>query len=250
MDVRDHLLLELGHDGFSRRDLFELEGFGHLALRVPGKQAEEAWERLLERAPRMGFYPVIVGDEEAVRELVEFGDVERAADADGAIGRSRKLDPTALLTGWSPPGDEEYEPLHCDWPPDDIELRNRIAASHHWEDGKAHREVSITFVQAMSSWQVPAFFGFGHFNGCPTTEEHLAMLRLWHEHGGGIELASIKHDTIEVLMRRPPATREEAMRLALEHNAYCPDIVSQGCGYIESLAASLMESRYALFWWD
>ena len=40
------------------------------------------------------------------------------------------------------------------------------------------------------------------------------------------------------------------MVLALEHFLYCTDIVNQGYGTVEALAAVLLKSKYWHFWWD
>jgi hypothetical protein len=45
-------------------------------------------------------------------------------------------------------------------------------------------------------------------------------------------------------------SREEAMALAQEHYELCSDIVLQGPGTLEPLAATLMASDWWFFWWD
>jgi hypothetical protein len=56
--------------------------------------------------------------------------------------------------------------------------------------------------------------------------------------------------TLELRVPRPPATREAAVALAIQQYAYCYDIVDQGAGSIDALAASLMNGSVWFFWWD
>ena len=77
----------------------------------------------------------------------------------------------------------------------------------------------------------------------------MAHLRGWRD-AYGAKLVSITRDTIELKVDRRPASREEALELARQHFAYCPDIVLQGTQTIEALAASLMQSDWWFFWWD
>ena len=49
---------------------------------------------------------------------------------------------------------------------------------------------------------------------------------------------------------RPVGTQEQAIELALEQYAYCPDIVLQGTETVERLAAEILVAQYWFFWWD
>jgi hypothetical protein len=48
----------------------------------------------------------------------------------------------------------------------------------------------------------------------------------------------------------PPTTRPEALRLAKLQYHYCSDIVTQGVGTIDALAARLLNGYSWSFWWD
>jgi hypothetical protein len=50
--------------------------------------------------------------------------------------------------------------------------------------------------------------------------------------------------------RRPPQTEEEALALAAEHFAVCPDVVLQGTETIERYASLLQGQVAWAFWWD
>ncbi len=57
-------------------------------------------------------------------------------------------------------------------------------------------------------------------------------------------------NVIEYEIASPVGSREEALTLAEQQYRYCRDIVRQGTGTIDTLAAMLLGSRYWLFWWD
>ena len=54
------------------------------------------------------------------------------------------------------------------------------------------------------------------------------------------QIASVTHDTIELHVARPPRTRDDALALAYEQYAYCPDIVDQRAVTLDALAAGLV----------
>jgi hypothetical protein len=91
--------------------------------------------------------------------------------------------------------------------------------------------------------------GFGNFNTCLAPEVHICLLRAWSE-TYDLKLVCLDTDTLELEVGRPPTTRKDALRLAGEQYRYCSDIVEQGTGTIEQLAAGLLKGRSWYFWWD
>jgi hypothetical protein len=57
-------------------------------------------------------------------------------------------------------------------------------------------------------------------------------------------------DVLELSVARPPSTDQAALALAREQFRYAPDIVQQGVGDVETLAASLKNGHVWYFWWD
>ena len=114
---------------------------------------------------------------------------------------------------------------------------------------RPHKEVFLALVPTSEGWQTPLLLGFGDFNACPPSHVHAALARMWLREYGA-EIVSMRHDTLEFRVARPPSTREEALALAELQFEYCDDIVLQGIGYIQSLAASLLASKIWYFWWD
>jgi hypothetical protein len=96
---------------------------------------------------------------------------------------------------------------------------------------------------------IPAHLNWGNWNGCPAPEFHVAALRAWRDRFGA-ELVGLSHDVMNLRVARKPATRSEALDLAREHYAYCPDVIDQGVGTLSELAAALIENDWWYFWWD
>jgi Domain of unknown function (DUF4253) len=71
---------------------------------------------------------------------------------------------------------------------------------------------------------------------------HVAVLHYWHQRYGA-ELVTLTVDQIELLVPRPPQTPVTTVQVAIEMLGYCPDLVVQGAGTVESLAADLVPRR-------
>jgi hypothetical protein len=110
-------------------------------------------------------------------------------------------------------------------------------------------EVTLTVLPAAESWMAPCYLRIAYYNDYPEPEVHAALFKYWNEKYGAT-VACIVNSMIEFTVTRPPRTRYEAMVLAKQHFAYCPDRVDQGTGSVEALAASLLNSSVWFFWWD
>ncbi|MFV0624448.1 DUF4253 domain-containing protein [Sphingomonas sp. ac-8] len=230
---------------------------------VPGAEALAEWERL--RAGNSG-WPVVVGDDDSLARIAE----QFSIDDPAVFGRSpipmpSPRSPEAILKlaakirfpddlqDWG--GAYSAEDLLApqgEWPADMAEHGTDAAVGLTVATdlaGKVLDRVHLLRTPARLSWEVPAYLRWGDWNACPPPEYHVAALRLWHERYGA-ELVGINGDTMNVRVRRRPATREEAMDLARQLYGYCPDIVDQGVGTLSALAATLMTSDWWFFWWD
>ena len=135
-----------------------------------------------------------------------------------------------------------------EWP-DHIEPNNLVTAARERFVGEFKPQVVIATLDTDDWTTVPAYLRYGGWNACPHPQVHSAIWRYWQEEYG-IELVSLRFDTLEFRVARPPGDRQQALGLAREQHAYCSDIIDQGVGSLASLAALLMESRYWYFWWD
>src|SRR5262249_45979334 len=104
------------------------------------------------------------------------------------------------------------------------------------ESDKFHESVVIGLVPVNHSWEVPAALSFGGWNECPDATSQVAVLRYWNQIYGA-ELVGLSGDVMELETAKKPSSKEEALKLAQEQYWFCYDIVEQGVGTIENLAA-------------
>lgn len=103
-------------------------------------------------------------------------------------------------------------------------------------------------IPVKNPWEVFAWIPFGGWNSCPAPEEHMAVAKYWYEKYGAVP-AVMTEDVLEFSVPAP-VKRRDALALAWEQNAYCSDIVAQGCESVGVLADSLAKSTTWFFWWD
>ena len=229
------------------------------SLEVDGAEAVAVWRKLRALTASTGHYPVLVGDEEDLSTHNEAIDSAGEASTASIIEATpAALDPVAwarehLTAEADDYGDDVDEYLQLlegepeTWP--DGEPMQGLTIPTNISTGEPRPRVSLLLVPTQISWHVPAYLRFGAWNDCPPTELHGGLMRAW-ERQYGAQVAGISHDVVEMIVERPPTTRAEASRLAVVQFAYCRDIVEQGVGTVEDLAATLLNAPYWFFWWD
>jgi hypothetical protein len=114
---------------------------------------------------------------------------------------------------------------------------------------KVHPLVWVAKIPTAHTFEVPAYLKWGGWNACPVPQEHVAIWRYWHEKFGA-EILCVTGDVIEATVARPPLEKEECYALAHEQFSYCEDILTQGVGSIDALAATVLGGKSWFFWWD
>lgn len=109
-------------------------------------------------------------------------------------------------------------------------------------------ECILAKIPVTNPWEVFAWLPFGGWNACPQPEEVLWIAKYWYEQYG-VYPAVMTRDVLE-FSAHPIRDEKTAMAAALEHYAFCSDIVDQGVGTIGRLARSLTQSSVWYFWWD
>ena len=109
--------------------------------------------------------------------------------------------------------------------------------------------IHIALLPTTTGWHVPALLRYGGWNACPQPHEHVCMMKYWYDRYGA-EVLGMAFDTVNMQVARPPRSSDEALQLAFEQYAYCYDIVDQGVGSLDHLAALLLGGTVWLFWWD
>lgn len=268
-------------------ETFDPKSFPYPIVTVPGAQALETWKSIVAEGKGT---PVIVGTNYSVnRLLVAFeplpgeslqpiGAILKGADAVAwpadilAKAEREKADllahpervtdsPVFILnteTGETRKQTKEEAqaelkaiaegPPLGDWP-ETVKPEQGLSLLFDFGTENVSKAVHIAIVPTNDPTEAPAYLRYGDWNGCPKPEFHVAALRSWRQRYGA-RLVAIGFDTIDVAVERQPATRNEAISLAREIYAYCPDNIDQGVGTLSNLAALMMASSWWSFWWD
>lgn len=110
---------------------------------------------------------------------------------------------------------------------------------------------SMIVIPVKRPWHIPAFLGFGGWNACPPAEIHVALLKSWYERYGA-EPVILGKDSLFLSVQKPIQTKDEALKVAREHFAYCPDNIVQGGGdnTLSGCANDILKAKIWHFWWD
>ena len=136
-----------------------------------------------------------------------------------------------------------------DYKYDDSEKYNLELSTLFDHDNYLKDDVILVKVPTEKPYEVLGYFGMGGYNECPFPAEQVAVAKYWYEKYGAVP-AVITYDTIVFYVERPVQTLEETKKLAMEHYAFCYDIVDQCYGTFEKLADALYKNIQWYFWWD
>jgi hypothetical protein len=237
-------------------DAASLTGFAPFAagasyrLTVTGVEAVATWQTLRGLVDVMGYWPVIVGDHENLETIVTRGGKARSPQE--VIDEGLRLDVEQVLRQREEQYTSAYHtPLsevlsHGAWPGP-----KEIPATLSMITGEQFERVTIALLPTLVGWRVPAYLNFGAWNDCPFPQEHVCMLKHWHEHYGA-DLMGMTDTTIEMRVGRPPRDRENALHLAWQHFVYCNETIGYGLvtNTLEDLAARLLDTPLWQFRWD
>ncbi len=225
---------------------------------APGGAAVEWWCRLADVGSQLGYWPVLFrsrgpysdGTADSLRWL---WDKEAARAAEDVLADAAALNGAALVAPRTMPSDGSGP----DWLP---EVLADLGDLEDWpvpavppptaQDVIGSADVSVALVPVAQSWQVPAVLGLAGWNAFPAPAEHCAILRYWHQQFGA-ELLMLGSDQLALRLRRPPAAKPEAVRLAVEYQDYCDGLFDcYRAGDTIELAAALLGNGILHAWWD
>ncbi|MET8545124.1 DUF4253 domain-containing protein [Kitasatospora sp. NPDC004799] len=112
-----------------------------------------------------------------------------------------------------------------------------------------HKGARLGLVRAGSGAEALTACGWGGPANHAGTGQIAAVLADW-ERRFGAQVVEVGFDTLELSVPVPPATLAEALPLAAEHTAFCPDLVFQGTGTLTAYAELLVGAHQWSFWWD
>uniref|UniRef100_A0AAU2V519 DUF4253 domain-containing protein n=1 Tax=Streptomyces sp. NBC_00003 TaxID=2903608 RepID=A0AAU2V519_9ACTN len=206
----------------------------------------EDWARLAPARRAVGLHPVLLG---GIRELADW---ELTPDEATYPGDHDAED--VLEEFWEAYAEEELGYGPEDWPglaeapalqADPDRRASEIAGK---ETGEGHlKGARMALVPARRSADIPAAIGWSG----PLNHEHdvarlCAVLRSWEDRFG-IRVVGLTHDRLTVSVAAPPTLKDEALILAAEHFAFCPDAIETD---LDEYANSLLNNGSWTFWWD
>ncbi len=148
-------------------------------------------------------------------------------------------------------GDKFYSVVIGKYIDDEFNVNDRLVGFLGFDfnsDTRPVNECILAKIPVKNPWEVFAWLPFGGWNECPTPDIMMAVAKYWYDRHGAVP-ATISHDILE-FTARPIEDRKAALRLALEHMAFCSDCIFQGYGTAGRLADSLSKSSLWYFWWD
>lgn len=211
---------------------------------VPGRDAVQEYGRLRSRP---GITPVIMGSRKELHTLEDLLQ-STSETTEAIIARANALDVAQWMRSRTDEDPDQFSAPSAAWPAGEM---SGMELSVHLDvlTKRPKPRVVIGLVPTPRSWEAPAFVRYGDWNDCPSPDAHVAIHKKWHEEYGS-DIACMSSDVIECTVRNPPTSPETALALAREQFVYCSDIVHQGVGSVEALAATLLRGKTWYFWWD
>ncbi|NUR67399.1 MAG: DUF4253 domain-containing protein [Streptomyces sp.] len=113
------------------------------------------------------------------------------------------------------------------------------------------KDPRLALVPARRSADIPTAIGWmGAVNYANDTARLSAVLRSWEDRFG-IRVVALGFDQLLVSVAAPPTTLDDALAVAAEHFAFCPDNIWQGVGTLQAYAErQLLNQSTWHFWWD
>jgi len=253
---------------------FESE-FKFPVVQVKGNYVLEAWEYLSKDT---SVSPVVIGDPENllyISEGLEFSESEtieeillkaKTLDFPRGLKEMRRAEMEVIIDssqdnpafkalldrlGASQGAGSTVDDILSNWPRGRTHRREKIIPSVaiDWSTELPFETIIIALIPTSDWTEVPAYMRFGGYNDCPGPEWHIAALRYYREIND-VRLIGVSHETLDLISKKPPETREDAAQLAVDLYDYCSDIVDQGSGSISEFARDLMIAPLWSLWWD
>ena len=253
--LRDFLTRQ-GIDARSLATISGPPGAETMLLIIPGEGAVQLWRKLRAAVPQTGRWPVLMGeDRELLLDLKDNFEVMAPEGGPAAVlAKARGIDVARWLEERRQADPDVYDVPRASWlqraglrgaprPKNEIWVHRDVLS------GVPYNRVGVALVPTARSWEAPAYLAWGGWNDCPEPAAQVAILERWQSLYGA-EVLGMGTDTVELAVSCPIAGREEALSVAREQFIYCYDIVHQGTGTLDHLAAGLVRSGVWFFWWD
>ena len=214
----------------------------------PISNVVEVWSWLARAFSDTGLWPLIMD--------AGFG-IERMGDVLMDVPSSVAADPFTLVRGWwdrtvggpnATVGEESLAPFDREFPGLAPGPPGERPATIEPFLGDLKGYLGLVAVDRPA--RVPEAIGWmGPANHDIEPTQQSAILDSWEDRFDAY-LVGLGFDTLKLIVGRPPTDVKSANRVAAEHLAFCPDIISQGFGSISQYAPKLVGRHRWDFWWD
>ena len=214
-----------------------------LGFPVATADAMDTWKKLRGNVSTIGRWPLITA-----KPMEVFGNIDwkEHGTVFQLVANASDVDPERWLKDRAASDPEYYDAEQGAWADREPSDTFHFLTDH---EGKPAKDLWIMLVPTKKPWEVAGWLAYGNWNENPGAGVHVALHRYWHK-AYRIEPVYAEEDTLEFLVKKPPTTKEAARKLAREQFLYCADIVHQGVGTLDALAATLKDSKAWFFWWD
>jgi hypothetical protein len=209
---------------------------------------------------RAGFWPLLLGPED------DEGAPWTTGEAFSNFGKTAPddHDPETVLRGWwrqytKNAGRDALAPFGRKWPKRPAPTPPNRVDPDECADALAdrlltgHPSMRLGLVAAGSGSEALAVSGWdGPVNYVGDTGMIAAVVRAWERRHGARVVALDGFATLHLSVAAPPANHDEALRVAVEHFAFCPDNIWQGAAddSLITYARRLIGADHWVFWWD
>ena len=210
--------------------------YGDVRLWAFGVRADEAlgwWLQIRQVHEKTGWLPVLLG---APDDWLDNGEGV-LHEGDNELQRMSELDAETLLHDKAAEAGE---------PPRGVPILPTRGDS---DFAVPKSDGLLGLVEAEYSWQIPALLPWkGSTNWELYGAEHATILKRWHEQHE-VEVVAMTWDILELYVPNPPSAEEDAIEVAGEVHAYCPDLMAAGVPTLDDLAVHMIRSRAWYFRW-
>jgi hypothetical protein len=236
LDIAGSPRADLRAAGLAVPKMHQLVRRGDTAMWAFGVRASESlrwWLDIRQAAEATGWMPVLLGAPEEWRDNGE----AIIHEGDDELARADEIDAAELLHDKAA---EAGEPARG------VPILHRRGDTDFATPQEAHGLLGLVATDA--GWKIPAMFPWkGSTNWELYGAEHAAVLRGWNRRFEA-ELVAMTYDVIELYVPHPP-NAEEALAVAGEVYAYCPDLLDSGVPTLEDLAEHMIKSKAWYFRW-
>lgn len=142
-----------------------------------------------------------------------------------------------------------FDSMCTDGEQDILDAEPGNALSSYWDYPGQTLPLILAEIPVKNPWEIFAYVPFGGWNECPGTQELMSAGMAWYKKYKAVP-AMITSSQLEFVLPEP-VDREGAAKAALDHLAFCIDIMPMSSGdALKYLTDYISISTVWSFWWD